>query len=517
VNANGSAAVLTGLPKGAQALADRLAGGVLPAVERGRPSPWQGRDQVKHRDELARRDRTALASDRSMWDLLEPLNQVRKAQFLTRLQVESQLALLADHLGKQRESLLAVLFSPGQLLQVILEAIGDAQAGVVEVWLRLCWIAEAAWSCLDRGDGDTLVAGDRALLLPAAARLRFLVLSEPLRHRAVPDSPWLPTELTAVYGEQGLLGRVFGTDCWHVLVGRCRQARWQWQQILGEYQSHPLLVQAWSKELEDELATVVFARRWEPLLVSGTALTRPARATADDTAVIYEAIEEHLLPRFNLLAVARLFARWRQPGRTGRTLAATAAVAATAALALALAATGRFVVAAWLAGASYALLVTSVVSLGRRWAALWLLRLPAAASVGLLILLSLPAAWWQQARAGWAPALLAAVAWGYLVVEARNHGVGSGAAVGRALGVTATGALHALLICLVGLVLMAPSYVDGGSDLARLWRDGDLGRAWKVLALAGAWCLAVGVFSQILWDDRPITAPLAHLQWRRGR
>ena len=28
--------------------------------------------------------------------------------------------------------------------------------------------------------------------------------------------------------------------------------------------------------------------------------------------------------------------------------------------------------------------------------------------------------------------------------------------------------------------------------------------------------LAAGVFSQILWDDRPITAPLAHLRWRRG-
>jgi hypothetical protein len=35
-----------------------------------------------------------------------------------------------------------------------------------------------------------------------------------------------------------------------------------------------------------------------------------------------------------------------------------------------------------------------------------------------------------------------------------------------------------------------------------------------LLVLAAAWCLAVGVFSQILWDDRPITAPLAHLSWR---
>ena len=38
--------------------------------------------------------------------------------------------------------------------------------------------------------------------------------------------------------------------------------------------------------------------------------------------------------------------------------------------------------------------------------------------------------------------------------------------------------------------------------------------ALTVLALAAALCMAVGVFSQILWDDRPITAPLAHLSWR---
>jgi hypothetical protein len=192
-------------------------------------------------------------------------------------------------------------------------------------------------------------------------------------------------------------------------------------------------------------------------------------------------------------------------------------VAAAAVSALVLAAVGRFETAAWVAGTTYLLLVAGVVGLGRLWAAQWLLRLPAAAAVGLLVLVSLPPAWWQQGRVGWAPALLAGAACGYLMVEARNHGVGAGAAAERALGVTAAGALHALLICLVGLVLVAPSYVDRGAELARLWRGGSLCRSWGVLALAGAWCLAVGVFSQILWDDRPITAPLAHLQWRKGR
>jgi hypothetical protein len=398
------------------------------------------------------------------------------------------------------------------------KAISDAQASVVEVWLRLCWIAEAAWSCADRHDDGALAAGDWALLSPLTARLRFLVLSEPLRHRAVPDSPWLPTELTAVHGgEGGLLGRVFGVDSWHVLVGGCREARWRWQQVLGEYQSHPLLAQAEPSELEDELAALVFAEGRQPLLVSGAALTEPARASSDDTAVVAEAIEEHLLPRFKLATVGWLAASGRDRAERTRRLAAAAVVAAAAVSAMVLAAVGRFETAAWAAGITYALLVAGVVSLGRVWATQWLLRLPAAAAVGLLVLVSLPPSWWQQSHVSLAPVLLAGAAYGYLVAEARNHGVGAEAAVGRALGVTAVGALHALLICLVGLVLVAPSYVDRGADLADLWRCGSLSRSWRVLALAGAWCLAVGVFSQILWDDRPITAPLAHLQWRQGR
>jgi hypothetical protein len=59
--------------------------------------------------------------------------------------------------------------------------------------------------------------------------------------------------------------------------------------------------------------------------------------------------------------------------------------------------------------------------------------------------------------------------------------------------------------------------VDDGGRLADVWRGAAGSRPLLVLALASAWCLAVGVFAQILWDDRPITAPLAHLRWRGER
>ncbi|HMH93694.1 MAG TPA: hypothetical protein VK586_21765 [Streptosporangiaceae bacterium] len=99
---------------------------------------------------------------------------------------------------------------------------------------------------------------------------------------------------------------------------------------------------------------------------------------------------------------------------------------------------------------------------------------------------------------------------------ARSHGVG-GWSLLRSLAVAGVGAVHALLVSLIGLVAVAPAFVSGGKALAGVWRHPGYGHAGMVLLLSTAWCLAVGVFSQILWDDRPITAALAHLSWRSGR
>ena len=82
------------------------------------------------------------------------------------------------------------------------------------------------------------------------------------------------------------------------------------------------------------------------------------------------------------------------------------------------------------------------------------------------------------------------------------------------MAVTAIGGAHALMVSLVGLVAVAPAFVASGQSLAHLWHRPGYGHAGMVLLLATAWCLAVGVFSQILWDDRPITSPLAHMAWR---
>ncbi|MGV2386263.1 MAG UNVERIFIED_CONTAM: hypothetical protein LOD86_13500, partial [Thermobifida fusca] len=59
-----------------------------------------------------------------------------------------------------------------------------------------------------------------------------------------------------------------------------------------------------------------------------------------------------------------------------------------------------------------------------------------------------------------------------------------------------------------------PVVSENGAELAQGWAAHS--RAGVItLVQATAWCLAAGVFSQILWDDRPITAPLTHTRWRK--
>src|SRR5205807_814907 len=104
-----------------------------------------------------------------------------------------------------------------------------------------------------------------------------------------------------------------------------------------------------------------------------------------------------------------------------------------------------FRLAAGVAVGCYGVLLVAVVFLGRMWASPWLLRVPAAASVGLFVLLTLPMSWWGAATkkppvtgpAHWwtvphtiltlagtpTIAVLVAASLGYLVIEARNHAV----------------------------------------------------------------------------------------------
>jgi hypothetical protein len=420
---------------------------------------------------------------------------------------------------RNRDLLAAVLLAPAEALSRIQAAIaGDA----VGAWFVLCWTASAASRAV-AGDlpEPELAVGDRELLAPLAARLRFLVFSEPLRWRGEEDRAWWAGPADEEFGGGELVRRVLGNRPWHELVGEASAARRAWLEYLDSYQSHLFLAQAAPGEIEEEVAATVFRHPHggEPLGLSDRPLSEEAPLTADDMAVLIDVTERHLLPRFDLCAVIAIARydprrRWRlaRQAWAGLTLAAGAAAIACAAALL-------LHTAAILAAVCYFLIGTGVVLFGSAWAAQWLLRMPAASAIGIFALVTfLPGGWLTGPRGAWAACVvLAGAAVGYLLIEVRNHGIASARALRRTGGVALAGAAHALLVSLLGLVVVAPAFVAHGGRLALLWRYPGYRHAGVLLLLAASWCLAVGVFSQILWDDRPITAPLAHLSWRTGR
>lgn len=246
--------------------------------------------------------------------------------------------------------------------------------------------------------------------------------------------------------------------------------------------------------------------------------------------ILADMVEHHLLPRFALLSAIAAAHRYG-PGFWPRTLA-TGAVLACAGAAAAMAWCGHLPRAWFPAAAAYLVLGCAALFLDRAWSLQWLLRIPAAAAVGLIVLVTVNPYWWQNADGeGPTPAALTVLfgaSCGYLLIQVRNHGLGprpwarrrtrpgrtAVRALGRVLAVAALGAAHSFLVALVGLAVLVPAFSENGRDLAAVLAGDAVGPApGTILALATAWCLASGVFSQILWDDRPITAPLAHHRW----
>jgi hypothetical protein len=487
-------------PAGLTGFRDRLTGGTGPAIQRGRP-PGSGAT-----------DSEALRTWQS--GAFAQLGDVRDDTWNAG-QADAVISTLAGQLRENRRLLTAVLLAPDRVLDWRIGQYDPARGkALIDCWTEMCCLAEAAWQATapDLPAAGGYAAGDAAFLRPAAARLRFLVLSEPMRWRGKDSAMWIKPD--EVFGGSGALDRVLGKESWYLLIGRCREARTAWRTFLDAYQSHPVLSQAMPGELEQELRVLVLRgtrRLSAPLGLSVNPLSEPRPLTPEDKTLISDVIERHMLPRFDLVTVASVALFDYRPGwRAVRlTVCGAAVLAAVAALACAAALLGR--PAAVAAVICYLLICAGVLVLPGEWGMMWLLRMPAAAAVGMVVLIPvLP-----TPPGGWAAvAVLAAASSGYLLIEVRNHGVSPGAACRRALLVAIIGAVHALMVALIGLVVVAPAFVPDGRGLRALWTHPGYGHAGTAVALAAAWCLSVGVFSQILWDDRPITAPLAHLSWR---
>jgi hypothetical protein len=339
------------------------------------------------------------------------------------------------------------------------------------------------------------------------ARTRWKLLSLPYRP---------PPHADAIDRDEDL-SLVDGTSGW--LRTRARQARDDWLAMLDSAEDHTLLRQA--VDVEDEILDLTSVP-----LGGGH---RAGDADAVDAAVWRHCVRHHLLPRFAVCESARVVARIA-PGRP-RTITLVARWLAGLGVLLAVAAMtglvpGGITAAAAVAAAVYLLLgAAAVAEPATSWP--WLLRQPASAVLGLLVLVALTPHWWHRSypNPAAAAAVLTLAAVCYLAVEALNHGVARRRTtlLKRVGTVTGIGLVHATLVATIALRWVFPVFADSGGHLKCLWGSHmavchtSVQPAWALLTLAITWSFTAGVFSQILWDEQPVTAPLAHIRWTGGR
>jgi hypothetical protein len=121
--------------------------------------------------------------------------------------------------------------------------------------------------------------------------------------------------------------------------------------------------------------------------------------------------------------------------------------------------------------------------------------------------------------------VLTAIGLGYLAIEAGNHGTRGWALVRRVATVGTIGFGHAAAASVIGLRFVLPAFAATAEapgvpeSIACWWSTHGCGPAldpWLLVLAATSWSFVSGVFLQILWDNQPITAPLAHVAWRKG-
>lgn len=177
----------------------------------------------------------------------------------------------------------------------------------------------------------------------------------------------------------------------------------------------------------------------------------------------------------------------------------------------------------------------------------WLLRIPASASMGILIVLALSSQWWKESRI-WpgqsghigATLLLLSLALCYICFEVSGHRVGENSEkrkrtiFGRAIVIFGLLLATSILITLISFGFLFPVFAEN-TDILTNYSDyfvvlpevqihntffqqlasvSTAERFWMLL-LPSSLVTVIGLFTQVLWDDKAITAPLAHTSWRK--
>ena len=399
-----------------------------------------------------------------------------------------------DHSGDQSfavaDAWRLFVYHPGAVTGLLFESKPMSELGILLPKRQVLADIYEAWYGLA---ADNAVPGvdRRSTTLGAGflARTRWLLLSAPFRRKEAVGSISKST------------------------IERARQAREEWLAVLDTIDDYPNLRARIDVERE-----AVYIASIE--LANDRSGADPARVHLAEHIVT-----RLLLPRFAWVSALRVLTKVR-----GRGILVHLASAGS----LFFAAGVLFVLAAldvWSWGYSAAAIVAligycvvAIAAAARShlgW--LWLLRQPAGASVGLLALIALPPLWAtaETGPATLAGGLMALIGVGYLAVEAGNHGARR--VVLRAIGTGLFGLFQAAMVSLIGLRLLFPVFVSSSTEenapFSCWWTGcaGDVLPPWLLLFTATTWSFVVGVFLQITWNDQPITAPLAHVSWRRGR
>lgn len=184
----------------------------------------------------------------------------------------------------------------------------------------------------------------------------------------------------------------------------------------------------------------------------------------------------------------------------------------------------------------------------------WLLRIPASVSIGALLLVTISSQWWKEAHeqvgvSGYVLGILILLmlAVGYVLAEARGHGVTGKEAFRRMISVVLIVFLYALLVTLIVFGVIFPLFAENAAveppasqtfteisvvfpllienavlkpPAPQTFMEFVSSLFWwqrlLMLILAASFISVVGLFSQVLWDEKAITAPLAHTSWRKS-
>lgn len=382
-------------------------------------------------------------------------------------------------------------------------------------WSTLVEIYEACYRVAMRGDvdegSDSDMPGAARLSAAHLARTRWVLLSMPFAGNGRP----LSADVIRVDDEPGRV---------RVLA---EQAREDWLAVLAAIDDYPQLAGRIG-DVEEDIVRLAGVR------ITGSPPKPEGKEALPDSVgreVAQYAATRLLLPRFAWAATTRIYLR--SSALASRLLSAAACAAIFAALiqivlGFTLNLRWEYTAAAGTAAGVYVLVVLAMAADSRAaWP--WLLRQPASAAVGLLALAAFGPGWWftgrsggGTARAGVVIAGLAGAALLYLYIEAIGHRVQGRRLIWRPALVGLYGFVHGLLVSLIGLRFLMPVFASGPANGPALscWYAGSCHRMAlpvpALLGLAAAWSLAAGVFLQIVWDDQPVTAPLAHVSWRRG-